>query len=77
MATQPVRALAVAVGPLYSWESLEGNAQTYKAGAVLAYSSGLLVEASANPVKIAGLALRDGQNKTGTNNIKKTQFAPI
>lgn len=77
MATQAVRALDIAVGPMFQWESLEGSAQTYKAGAVLVYSSGLLIESSANPQKIVGLASRDGQNKTGTNNLKKTQFRPI
>lgn len=80
MATQPVRALEIAVGPLYSWESHEKPGETYKKGAVLVYDTtapGLLREASADPPAIVGLALRDGQNKTGSANIVKTQFAPI
>lgn len=80
MATQTVRALSVAVGPLFSWESLEGQLQTFRAGAPLVFSSGALVEASADPNMIAGLALRPGQNLAGTGSgalLKKTQYAPL
>lgn len=40
----------------------EAATQTYKAGAVLIFSSGTLTEAGANPTGIVGIAENDGQN---------------
>lgn len=78
MATQTVRAMSVAFEPHYQWESFEANGQTYLRGALLAYNTiGELIEASADPQSIAGIATMPGQNTSGTANRKKVTFVPL
>src|SRR3990167_3099721 len=77
MATQTVRALSIAFESAYAFESLEGESQTYRIGAPLVWSSGALIEASADPTNIVGLALEAGANVTGTANRVKRRYAPL
>jgi len=77
MATQTVRALEIAFEPLYMWEGIETESATYKKGAVLVHTNGLVAEAGAAPTAIIGLAAANGQNKTGTASLPKVRFTPL
>jgi len=50
----------------------EGATQTFKKGAPLVVSSGYLIEASADPTEIFGIAEEDGENASA--GVKSTRF---
>lgn len=55
------------------WSGPEAASQTWKAGALLTSTAGLLVEASANPRSIIGVAAEDASGVTS----KEVRYYPI